>query len=420
MRIVVAIVALTQLIALPTKSLHAADLQGELKGVLIWFYTLEVKGDKTSGNVLGFKQTAGVSLPHHKIHDIRPLSPQSSVIQDEDGNWFLDVSRERIVVTKIRPLFLGQVLSITKQGNVPKRLSARHNVPLNAIQYDKEMDQYLVDRKDLLISDLAITEVRERLMAANPRLLDYVVAVDRYVHDQLDYGNCERPNTAVDLLSFSKGRCGEYAKLKQSLLRSAGIPTRDVYATRTDSYGPGIEGGDDSHVWLHAYIPRAGWITVPSTRQLKPPFLAFQGGYHPEGYFVRALDLYKHEDEIQRKLYTYNALQRSGGIRGNGMLLRVPHREFNNIQTVVSKILDYDKVPDQSIFEEIARLPTQAQPLAYWFLVSAPEASIHEKAVAEFARSLKRRNDLKLESFLAVSPTLVSQRIKAVIGSDGR
>ena len=318
MKTIIAIIALAQLTALTARPLHAADLNGELKGVLIWFYTLEVKDGKTAGNVLGFKQTAGVSLPHHQIHDIQPLSPQSSVAQDEDGNWFLDVSRERIVVTKDRPLFLGQVLSITKRGNVPKRLTARHNIPLKAMQVDEEIQEYLVDRNDLLIKDSAIIAVRDRLMASNPRFLDYVVAVDRYVHEQLNYGICKRPNTAVDLLSFTKGRCGEYAKLKQSLLRSAGIPTRDVYATRTDSYGPGIDGGDDSHVWLQAYLPRAGWIAVPSTRQLKPPFLAFQGGYHSEGYFVRALDLYKHKEEIQRKLYTYNALQRSGAFAETG------------------------------------------------------------------------------------------------------
>jgi hypothetical protein len=105
-----------------------------------------------------------------------------------------------------------------------------------------------------------------------------------------------------------------------------------------------------------------------------------------------------------------------GGIRGNGMLIRVPQREFSNIQTVVAKILDYDKVPDQSVFEEIARLPAQARPLLYWFLISVPDASIHEKAAAEFARALKRRKDLKLNSFLAVSPTLVSQRINAATG----
>lgn len=416
MRLFVTAIVLAQLIVSTCRPLYAADLKGELKGVLVWFYTLEVKDDKTKGNVLGFKQTAGASLPQHEIHDILPLSPQSSVTQDEDGNWHLDVSRERIVVTEDRPLFLGQVLSITKQGNVPKRLTARHNIPLKTMQIDDEFQKYVVDRKDLLINDSAITAARDRLMASNPRLLDYVVAVDRFVHEQLDYGICQRPNTAVDLLSFSKGRCGEYAKLKQSLLRSAGIPTRDVYATRTDSYGPGIEGGDDSHVWLQAYIPRAGWIAVPSTRQLKPPFLAFQGGYHPEGYYVRALDLYKHEEEIQRKLYTYNALQRSGGIRGNGMLLRVPHSELNRIQAAVSRILDYDNAPDEAVFDEIDGLPTQARPLLYWFLISAPNPSVHKKAAAEFVQSLKRHRDLKLESFLAVSPTLVSQRITEATG----
>ena len=414
MRSIVGLMALMHLIALPAGTTRAADLNGELKGILIWFYTLEVKDGKTSGNVLGFKQTAGVSLPFHQIHDIRPLSPQSSVTQDDDGNWFLDVSRERIVVTKARPLFLGQVLRITKRGNVPRRLSVRHNLSLDDLRHDPELDEYLVDRKDLLIASPEIIAVRDRLVAAHPRLLDYIVAVDRFVHGQLDYGVCDRPNTAVDLLSFTKGRCGEYAKLKQALLRSAGIPTRDVYATRTDSYGPGIEGGDDSHVWLQAYVPRAGWIAVPSTRQMKPPFLAFQGGYHPEGYFLRAIDLYKHEEEIQKKLYTYNALQRSGGSRGNGMLLRVAHRELDSVHDVVTKILDYDNAPAASAFNDIEQLPLQARPLLYWFLISVPEPTVHERAAQEFLRTVKRRDDLSLESFLNVSPVLVSQRINAV------
>ncbi|MBC8353473.1 MAG: transglutaminase domain-containing protein [Planctomycetes bacterium] len=62
---------------------------------------------------------------------------------------------------------------------------------------------------------------------SRPSLLNYIIAVDQFVHNQFSYGVCERPNTAVDLLKFTKGRCGEYAKLKQSLLRSAGIPTTE-------------------------------------------------------------------------------------------------------------------------------------------------------------------------------------------------
>ena len=393
------------------ESVRGADLKGELKGVLIWFYTLEVKDGHEQGVVTHFKQTAGVSLPQHAIHDILPLSPQSAVSQDEDENWFLDLAPDRLTVTEDRPLFLGQVLKISKSGNVPIPLTAKHNIPLAEMQFDADLMKYLADRKDLLVNDPAITKVRDRLIAANPRILDYIIAVDQFVHDQLDYGICKRPNTAADLLTFSNGRCGEYAKLKQSLLRSAGIPTRDVYATRTDSYGPGIDGGDDSHVWLRACVPRAGWVAVPSTRKLKDTFLAYQGGYHPEGYYLRALDLYKHETEIQKKVYTYNALQRSGGIRGNGMLLKISQRNFERVQAAISRILDYDNVPDTGISREIERLPVQARPLLYWFLVSVPDEAIHRKAAAEFIRYMKLSRDLKIESFLAVSPVLVSQRI---------
>jgi len=115
---------------------RTADLRGELKGVLIWFYTLEIVDGKERGNVLHFKQTAGVNYPRHQIHEILPLSPRSSISRDEDENWFLDLSPDRLVVTKDRPLFLGQVLKITKGGNLPKRLTARHNVLLSEMKFD--------------------------------------------------------------------------------------------------------------------------------------------------------------------------------------------------------------------------------------------------------------------------------------------
>ncbi len=420
MRRILAIAVLAAALAVSClQSVYGRDLQGELKGVLIWFYTLEVQEGKEQGNVITFKQTAGASLPHHVIHDIRPLSPQSKLSRDEEGNWLLDLAPDRLTVTKDRPMFLGQILTITKSGNVPKRFTAGHNIPLAQMKFDTDLDKYLTDRKDLLINHPAITKVRDRLTAANPGILNYIIAVDRFVHDQLDYGICERPNTAADLLTFTKGRCGEYAKLRQSLLRSAGIPTRDVYATRTDSYGPGIDGGDDSHVWLQVFVPRAGWIAVPSTRKLDKTFLAYQGGYHPEGYFLRALDLYRHEKEIQKKVYTYSALQRSGGIRGNGMILRISHRSFEPVRAVVSKVLDYDNVPDSGILREIERLPLKARPLLYWFLISVPDEAIHQRAAGEFLRYMKRNRELKLKSFLAVSPMLVSQRIEQSLRTTG-
>lgn len=53
--IVSVVAALIPFLGLP--SAHAA----KLKGVIVWFYSLEVKDGKERGNVLTFKQTAGVT-----------------------------------------------------------------------------------------------------------------------------------------------------------------------------------------------------------------------------------------------------------------------------------------------------------------------------------------------------------------------
>lgn len=147
-----------------------------------------------------------MSIPRHVIHDIQPLSPQSKVTLDEDENWFLDLAPERLVVTKDRPLFLGQVLSISKSGNVPKRLSASHNVPLRGLKYGREMNEYLVDRNDLQITDPAITSVRDKLIASNPRLLNYIIAVDQFVTHQITPRSLDSPlpSTASRQISRSK------------------------------------------------------------------------------------------------------------------------------------------------------------------------------------------------------------------------
>ena len=143
-------------------------------------------------------------------------------------------------------------------------------------------------------------------------------------------------------------------------------------------------------------------------------FHSFLGGDHPEGQYLRAIDLYKHDEEIQKKQYTYDALRQPGGIRGNGMLLRIDPKNLG-VQTITSKILDYNSVLDEGIFKEIERLPKPARPLLYWFLISIPDRNIHQRAASEFAQQIKFSRELKLESFRAASPTLVSQRIDEAV-----
>ncbi|MBL9179600.1 MAG: transglutaminase family protein [Verrucomicrobiaceae bacterium] len=410
----VIVAAISLILVVCLQSVRAADLKGELQGVIVWFYSLEVKDGATQGNVLTFKETAGFSRSHHIIHDIRPLSPQSKVSQNDDGNWFLDLAPDRIVVKKDRPLFLGQVLGITKSGNVPIQFKPGDNVLLSDVKFDADLARYVADRKDILIHDPAITEVRDQLLKEHPRILSYIIAVDRFVCDHLKYGSCKRPNTAVDLLGFAKGRCGEYTRLKLALLRSAGIPTRDVYAARTDPSGPGVVdgGGDDTHVWLQVFVPGTGWIDLQSTKKLNNnQFHSFLGGDHAEGRYLRTFDMFKTGEDVQTKVYTYNALRQPGFVRGNGLLLKIAPENSKAVQALTSKILDYDSAPDAGIFAEIESLPQPARPLLYWFLISVPDRDIHQRAASAFIKELESSLELKLESFRSVSPTLVLQRI---------
>lgn len=118
-----------------------------------------------------------------------------------------------------------------------------------------------------------------------------------------------------------------------------------------------------------------------------------------------------------KKEYTYNALRQPGGIRGNGVLLRIDPKNLEAVQTVSSKILDYNTVPDEAIFAEIDRLPQPARPLLYWFLISIPDRNIHQRAALEFVHQIQSSQVLKLESFRAISPTLVRHRIDEATGA---
>ena len=60
------------------------------QGILIWFYSLEVRENKKSGNMVSFKQTAGATYEPFVVNDILPLNPQSKVSKEKDGNWYLE------------------------------------------------------------------------------------------------------------------------------------------------------------------------------------------------------------------------------------------------------------------------------------------------------------------------------------------
>jgi len=391
------------------------------EGVLIWFYGLEAVDADNPGNIRVFWQTAGADYISQKIHRIEPISPQSVIDGTKEGNAVLTIPGELTVTTE-RPLFLGQVVSLTKWEGSYTHLEQKHNIPIQPLieaadsrdrevflrYYPEEVLAHLEDNDRLRISSAAIRSVRDELAAANPRLLDYIDAVDQFVHNQLDYGTAPfRPNNAPDILNFSTGRCGEYERLKQALLRSAGIPAQQVYGTRTEDYGPGIgkSGHSMAHVWSQAYIPDNGWVCVPSTKSIRDPYQLFN---HRDGYYIRSVELNIYDDIRIRR---YSRIKRVGGNRGNGMFFPLDMGRFEEVHGIVNQLCDYDTLPDPDILQQIARLPVEMQPLLYWFAIALPDETLHLPAATLFRKALAMNRDQTLDSYLIISPQIVKQRI---------
>ena len=75
------------------------------------------------------------------------------------------------------------------------------------------------------------------------------------------------------LLEERRGVCQDFAHLMIACLRSLGLPARYVsgYLLTTPPPGqPRLTGADNSHAWVQAYVPEAGWIDFDPTNGVIP------------------------------------------------------------------------------------------------------------------------------------------------------
>lgn len=95
--------------------------------------------------------------------------------------------------------------------------------------------------------------------------------VDRWVLDLADAVSAaivyQRGATAVDtpveeVARHRRGVCQDLAHLTIALCRSHGVPARYVSGWL---YGPATDGPAESHAWVEAHVPGAGWMEVDPT-----------------------------------------------------------------------------------------------------------------------------------------------------------
>jgi transglutaminase-like putative cysteine protease len=104
-----------------------------------------------------------------------------------------------------------------------------------------------------------------------------VLAVHRWCGNRLEY----RPNETEigvsidDLLEGGVGVCQDYAHLAVAMCRSVGIPARYVSGylfTSNDRTGADVVGdvvSVQTHAWMEAAIPGAGWLALDPTNRLR-------------------------------------------------------------------------------------------------------------------------------------------------------
>jgi uncharacterized protein (DUF2126 family)/transglutaminase-like putative cysteine protease len=155
---------------------------------------------------------------------------------------------------------------------------------------EPEVIEFPFRYSDWLASELQPYRVTEPVgpklascLAALPRdakgTVDYLVDINRFVHQQIRYVTRQEPGvqTCEETLSLRSGSCRDSAWLLVQILRNLGLASRFVSGyliqLRPDVKpldGPGGTDHDftDLHAWTEVFLPGAGWVGLDPTSGL--------------------------------------------------------------------------------------------------------------------------------------------------------
>ncbi|MGC1367249.1 MAG: DUF3488 and transglutaminase-like domain-containing protein [Candidatus Acidiferrum sp.] len=142
----------------------------------------------------------------------------------------------------------------------------------------RDIDLQLPPQLDSRIPELA-AQITER--AKNP--FDKTIAVENYLRSHFAYtlnltGKPGDDPLAHFLFQTRAGHCEYFASAMAIMLRTRGIPTREVNGFLPGEYndlaGDYIVRASDAHSWVEVYFPGTGWMTFDPT----PPGIEEAGG----------------------------------------------------------------------------------------------------------------------------------------------
>ena len=135
--------------------------------------------------------------------------------------------------------------------------------------------------------DSRIPQFARRISATAISSYDKAMAIENYLRSNFAYtlnltGNPGADPLAQFLFKTRAGHCEYFASAMTIMLRTLGIPSREVNGFLPGEYndlaGDYIVRASDAHSWVEAYFPGSGWITFDPT----PP-----SAEQPTGLFSR-------------------------------------------------------------------------------------------------------------------------------------
>lgn len=211
-----------------------------------------------------FPKLLAVPLPGNSQHQksyIENINPMPENTQfDSLGNVF--------AYYKINP---GQVKEVAVSGKIKTFLNNQKKVILGT----SEIEPYLNNTKFWSADNPAIkNKLAEILIQQNPETsMEKASEIDKYVSNFLQFDNSRlagndfrRFGSVTALNNPEKSLSSEYVDLEIALLRSAGIPARQIIGFSLPGEGkPFSFYNDNMHTWVEIYDSDLGWIMADPT-----------------------------------------------------------------------------------------------------------------------------------------------------------
>ncbi|MFO0870143.1 MAG: transglutaminase family protein [Pirellulales bacterium] len=146
-------------------------------------------------------------------------------------------------------------------------------------RYESWLDTELLPYRQALPAGPRMREFLAGVPRAERRTVDFLVSVNRYVHDHVKYLIRLEPGvqTCEETLSLQSGSCRDSAWLLVQLLRHLGLAARFVsgYLIQLTPDVKALDGPTgtdrdftDLHAWTEVYLPGAGWVGLDPTSGL--------------------------------------------------------------------------------------------------------------------------------------------------------